>query len=325
MENDLISVIVPVYNVVPYLEKCVKSIIAQSYSNLDIILIDDGSTDGSGYVCDRFAEVDKRIRVIHKGNGGVSAARNVGIESAKGRYFAFVDSDDSVRPDMIEILYCHLINENADLSICGYERVDEKGGKIKQDSIPQGIGFITGKDILNKRFFTNEIIYWCVLWNKLFSRDLFDGIRFPDGIGSEDVFVLSHILKNNIRVASFDEKLYYYTSRTGSLITNTRRQKLDQMTVFFRLAQLFAPEKEYSLFTEKLLLSGIALFKTMFGERLMRNDVDKALFNKRRKEAIKRYGAAWKQYRSIIFTDLRKYVYFGKHYLWFILVRFFKI
>lgn len=116
MNNKLISVIVPVYNVEHYLNRCVDSILAQTYSDLEILLVDDGSTDSSGAICDAYARQDARVQVIHKKNGGLSDARNCGIEHAKGRYFCFVDSDDGIAPQMIEVLYRNLLNAGADVS-----------------------------------------------------------------------------------------------------------------------------------------------------------------------------------------------------------------
>ena len=124
MEN-LISVIVPVYNIEAYLRKCIDSILAQTYTNLEIILVDDGSTDNSGEICNEYAAKDARIRVIHKGNGGLSSARNTGIDIATGKYIGFVDSDDYLAPDMYEKLLGAIVNNHADISVCNVHHVDE--------------------------------------------------------------------------------------------------------------------------------------------------------------------------------------------------------
>ena len=117
-KQDLISIVVPIYNVEKYLEKCINSIIIQTYKNIEIILVNDGSTDSSGKICDIYLKIDKRIKVVHKKNGGLSDARNVGIENAKGKYIAFIDSDDFLDSDFIEILYNLIIEYNADVSCC---------------------------------------------------------------------------------------------------------------------------------------------------------------------------------------------------------------
>ncbi|EGO6689884.1 glycosyltransferase, partial [Enterococcus faecalis] len=120
-----ISIIVPVYNVEKYLEKCVRSILAQTFTDFELILVDDGSPDSSGAMCDQFAEQDQRVKVIHKENGGLSDARNAGIEIATGEYLGFVDSDDYIADDMYELLYTNIVKEDADLSICGIYDVYE--------------------------------------------------------------------------------------------------------------------------------------------------------------------------------------------------------
>ena len=124
----MISIIVPVYNVDKYIERCIQSIINQTYKNLEIILIDDGSTDKSGAICDKYSKIDNRINVIHKKNGGLSEARNVGLDIARGDYIGFVDSDDYIHPQMYELLYKNLIGTSADISIIKHIRKEEELG-----------------------------------------------------------------------------------------------------------------------------------------------------------------------------------------------------
>ena len=125
--NDLISIIVPVYKAEKYLRRCVDSILAQTYQNIEVLLIDDGSPDNSGEICDEYAEKDSRVRVFHKPNGGVSSARNLGLKEAKGDYIGFVDADDYIDKTMYEVLLCNLIKENSDISICSYNQEDSNG------------------------------------------------------------------------------------------------------------------------------------------------------------------------------------------------------
>ncbi|MBR1540013.1 MAG: glycosyltransferase [Clostridia bacterium] len=126
MEEELISIIVPVYKVEKYLDKCINSIVSQTYKNLEVILVDDGSPDSCGKMCDEWTQKDTRIKVIHKENGGLSDARNFGLDCAKGKYIQFVDSDDYIEKDMIEFLYKNLKENNADISICSNYMVDEE-------------------------------------------------------------------------------------------------------------------------------------------------------------------------------------------------------
>lgn len=171
----LISIIVPVYNVKDYLEKCLQSICVQTYKNLEIILIDDGSSDGSGELCDLFAQRDGRIKVIHQTNAGQSAARNRGLAVAQGEFLGFVDSDDWIEPDMYEFLY-HLLKENgADISICSHYRDKGKKSVAKYSS---GEQFVFTRDEGIRALVVDRRIRNYV-WDKLYKRRLFSGITFP--------------------------------------------------------------------------------------------------------------------------------------------------
>lgn len=212
---DLISVIVPVYNVKNYLKKCVDSIIAQSYSLLQVILVDDGSTDGSGELCDSLAKADTRIQVIHKLNGGLSDARNVGIEFAEGQYYSFIDSDDYIEPDMIESLYWLAKNRNCQITISNMKRFFSDGSietfyePVNQVSIYEA----------DKRFETLKQPSVC---NKLFSAELFTDIRFPEGKYYEDTFVYHELLYKAERVGLTGKVGYWYLSRKESITGRER-------------------------------------------------------------------------------------------------------
>lgn len=146
--EDLISIVVPVYNVEKYLKKSIESILNQTYQNIEILLVDDGSTDSSGKICESFSKVDPRIRVFHKENGGLSDARNFGIEQMKGQYVAFIDSDDYISKDYVWKLYSSIKNNDSEVSICSFLLVDEKGEKIKDELLDSGKICLTGQQIL---------------------------------------------------------------------------------------------------------------------------------------------------------------------------------
>ena len=176
--EDLISVVIPVYNVKPYLERCINSVVNQTYKNLEIILVDDGSTDGSDKICDDYSKKYKNIEVIHKKNGGLSDARNVGIENAHGQYIQFIDSDDYVNNKMIEILYNNLKNTNSDISVCrpySFSNVSE----IKDYKIEENLVEYEGIDILKNMY--NDYLVTVVAWNKLYKKSIFNKIRYPKG------------------------------------------------------------------------------------------------------------------------------------------------
>lgn len=227
MNNELVSVIVPVYNIEEYLNRCIESIIAQTYSNLEILLIDDGSTDSSGRMCDQWAERDSRIRVVHKTNGGLSDARNTGIELAGGNYFAFVDSDDYISPDFIQVLYHALVTNNADMSICNVGVVNEDGNLILHlnERIPQINEVISGRDAVLRRFERNDLVHVAV-WNKLYRKELFSTLRFPVGQLHEDDYVMHRLLGKCTRIACVPGGPYYfYVQRSLSLSRNDNMWK----------------------------------------------------------------------------------------------------
>lgn len=244
MQRDKISVIVPVYNVEAYLSKCIESIIHQTYQNLEILLIDDGSTDGSGPICDAFAEKDARITVIHKKNGGLSDARNTGINHSSGEYLAFVDSDDSLDLHMLEKLYAALKEHDADISICDFCRVDSDGNNYEdgQSNFHTCAGLATGKEVI-QRLFEGDYTYYTVAWNKLYKREIFKNIRYPYGRLNEDEFVVHRIFGACKKVVCLNDQLYYYLQRPdgimGILNSGSRKHR------FFNRADALLDRSEY--------------------------------------------------------------------------------
>lgn len=210
-EQPLISVIVPVYNVEKYLKKCVDSITSQTYKNLEILLVDDGSTDSSGQICNEFEKNDARIKVIHKKNGGLSDARNAGLDRAKGQYYAFIDSDDYIQDNTIEIMLNAIKKNKSEIAVCNMIRFLEEGETV-QFYCP------TDHEVLyqgNQRYKTLNQPSVC---NKLFEAELFEGIRFPKGKYYEDTFVYHEVLyrANNIVLTGTDS--YWYLSREDSIV-----------------------------------------------------------------------------------------------------------
>ena len=212
--KKLISVIIPVYNVKNYLKRCVNSVISQSYKNLEILLVNDGSTDGSDKICEKLAQADSRIVVFHKKNGGLSDARNYGIERAKGSYISFVDSDDWIAPTMIEDLYNVVLKYDVKLAICetiyAYDThrysPETTGNTFLLNKLP-------AYELLlkNKRFRTNA-------WNKLYSSDIWRELRFPKGKKYEDVYVMHEVYDMCDSIGYVDKALYYYFQRNDSIV-----------------------------------------------------------------------------------------------------------
>ncbi len=214
--NDLISVIVPVYNVEQYLSECIKSILNQTYTNLEILLVDDGSTDNSGIICDEFTSMDNRIKVIHKINGGLSSARNVGIESAHGNYYSFIDSDDYVENTFLECLYRKSLQEDADICECSFFRL--KMNNMIRERI---FDYETlDHETAVRRLLAIPYESFVVIWNKLYRKELFDKIRFPEGKLHEDEYTTYKLLYEANKVAYVNMNLYIYRIRDKS-ITNS--------------------------------------------------------------------------------------------------------
>lgn len=216
MKNDLISIIIPVYKVEKYLEKCIESVLKQTYTNLQIILVDDGSPDNCGKICDEYAKKDPRIEVIHKVNGGLSDARNVGIAKAKGKYIGFVDSDDYIKEDMYEILINLIKEYDADVSICNlYDVID---GKEYIRNNENGIQEYSRLEILKEVLLDKNIQSYA--WNKLYKKELFDEIKYPIGKKYEDIGTTFYVFEKCNKIVVTSEPEYYYLKRSDSLVNN---------------------------------------------------------------------------------------------------------
>ena len=228
MQPDKISVIIPVYNVERSLDRCVESVLRQSYGTLEVLLIDDGSTDGSSALCDRWAETDGRVRVIHGENRGVSAARNTGLDAATGNLIAFADSDDYTDPNMLSALYAALTANSADMSICNFCFVDEDDRPVadRNRNRPIRDEVLTGMEAVQKLCGERGWFYH-VVWNKLYRKVLFSEIRFPTGmICSEDALIAHRLFGACEKVACIQGSYYYYVQRSDS-VTHKRNTQTD--------------------------------------------------------------------------------------------------
>lgn len=221
--DSLISIIIPVYNVEEYLVQCLDSVCGQTYRNIEIIIVNDGSTDGSDEIIKQYAQLDRRITVINKENGGLSEARNYGLDCATGDYIMFVDSDDYIGSTMVEYLVREIQKSDAQIAICGYELVDEKGRVLSAwETFPEET-IVTQKgfwEIHHKVAY----VYGVVAWNKLYSRNIFSKLRYPVGKIHEDAFLLHKVIHRAKKIVCCPEKLYYYRQRYGSIMNNGRRE-----------------------------------------------------------------------------------------------------
>ena len=234
MENKLVSVIVPVYNVEEYLVKSVDSILNQTYENLEIILVDDGSTDMSGAMCDSFKEQDGRIKVIHKKNGGLSDARNAGLEITTGDYIGYVDSDDWAEPDMFELMVTNCEKYGADVAACRYSKVYKDFTVNESTDL---ILYMTREEALETYICENvERPIYNSVWSKLFKRDLVKDYRFPVGKKSEDIMYTTKAFCNMNSCVYIDKALYNYVcDREGSIMAvKSGKHMLEDELPFFR-------------------------------------------------------------------------------------------
>lgn len=250
MIEKQITIIIPVYQVKDYLEECLKSVLKQSYLNLEIITVDDGSSDGSAEICDRYAKMDSRVKVIHKENGGLSSARNVGIENASGEYLVFLDADDWIAPNFVERLLDVALAHDCDIVQCSHQDVfdgcfvhEDRAQKVAKPQI------FTGREF---SYAIYNLIEWPanIATNKLYKRCLFTNIRFPEGRLHEDEFTTYRAIWKAEKIGLISDKLYYYRRRGGSITQQSySKRRLDASVAYFERASFYAkqgePELEY--------------------------------------------------------------------------------
>jgi len=269
MDLPLISVIVPVYNVEAYLDRCVQSIVDQTYPNLEIILVDDGSLDNCPAMCDAWAARDSRIKVIHKENGGLSDARNAGMAAASGAYMGFVDSDDFISADMYQLLYDRMIADGSDIAACGVVQIFE-------DGTPSRNLTPSGSCILNSREAMEAVIResWLKqpVWYKLYRSELVRELPFPAGKYHEDVFWTWQAVARARSVSIFDTPCYYYAQRSGSIMAEAYSlRRLDAVEA--KLQRQAYLKTAYPELTDISMAN--LLFTCMYHGQLALRDLDK--------------------------------------------------
>ena len=283
-----ISVIVPVYKVEPYIRKCVDSILQQSFQDFDLVLVDDGSPDTCPQICDDYAAQDDRIVVIHKQNGGLSDARNAGIDWAMthsdSEWLAFVDSDDYLHPDYLLTLYEVAQREGADLVICDFIRVNDQEEVIEEE---HSFFDLVTED--KKKLFALLNTGWRIdmAWNKLYAKDILNNLRFVLGKIHEDEFALHHVLWNCQKCAIINCGLYYYRIRKNSIMTSeSPHSRLDNMEA---LIEQYEFSVQHNLPPRELLVSNAYLDRVME----LRHSLDK--------QDLGRYRSLKRRYSNIFF------------------------
>lgn len=214
MNNSLISVIVPVYNVEQYIHECVDSILNQTYTNLEIILVDDGSPDNCGKICDEYSETDARIKVIHKTNGGLSDARNVALDIARGDYITFVDSDDYISRTYIEGLYNLLIQNNVDIAINSYCAFEEGTSPVISNTNETTV-ILSGINAVEEMYY--QKLFDTMAWSKLYKKELLKNIRYPQNLLFEDLATTYRLFLQASKIVFQNRESYFYRLRNNSI------------------------------------------------------------------------------------------------------------
>ena len=264
MDNELISIIVPVYKVEKYLEKCVNSILKQTYTNLEIILVDDGSPDKCGQLCDELAKTDDRIKVFHKENGGLSDARNYGVERANGEYIGFVDSDDYIHECMYEELYKAIKKSGTSIAECGVTRVYKN--TLRPHYEGKDYFLVLDREGYLKEYLENKRLYGSA-WCKLIHRDLAKKIKFPTGKIYEDAFYTLELLKTVDKYTLISGNYYYYYIRENSITTRSFSSKdMDYIEIMNEIEDYTLAN--FPIFKEQLLVRLTFAYISIFNQLL---------------------------------------------------------
>lgn len=248
MFDSLVSIIIPIYKVDLYLRRCLDSVINQSYSNLEIILVDDGSPDSCPQICDEYAARDHRIVVVHKKNGGLSDARNAGLDICKGEYISFVDGDDWISLEFIELLIRFIRKENADVATGKFEKKYESDTNDDKES-PKAefsIEALNNKQAVEK-LFSEDGIYFGIACGKIYSRLLFNNIRFPIGVIHEDDYTLYKILYESKKVVFLNTPLYFYLQRNSSIMGTASPSSIRALRARVERYLFFKEKKEFTI------------------------------------------------------------------------------
>lgn len=292
MQELLVSVIVPVYNVENYVNECIDSILQQKYENIEVIIVDDGSTDGSGSICDHYGEYDERVIVIHKQNGGLSDARNTGLNSSSGEYITFVDSDDYIHKDMIFNLMNAIVSSGSDCAVCPLVRFED-GMKTNQNVFfnSSEAETLSGYQLVKELYMGKYGEIGLVAPNKVYKRSLFvhNKIQYPVGRFHEDTFTTFKLIYNSSKVSIVPQPMYYYRVRSGSIMNSSIDIKKcsDGIEGDYSSVEYFNEKNEDEL--KKLCLNNFYRSQIKTYYKISKdNDCKKLLIN--------RYKKIWRQY-----------------------------
>ena len=303
-----VSIIVPVYQVEKYIRQCVDSILAQTFTDFELILVDDGSTDKSGEICDEYAKVDGRVKVIHQTNGGLSSARNSGMDHAKGKYFMFIDSDDFIAPNMVECLYKSINEQCADIAVCNFMYYFEKN-QHKCFNTNLEFEVLHSEDVFFNRKNERNYGIWTVAWNKLYKKESLERIRFRIGKYHEDEFWANDIYQLNVRIVAIPECLYYYRQRDNSITSSKNiARNFDIIEAFQERTSVYLKNLVYANQAYKVLIYSLEYLAE--AKELVSNEDEKGRFIQAEKRTrdiakqIQKSRVSFLQRVSLIFIGL---------------------
>ncbi len=266
--EPLVSVIIPVYNVLPYLREALDSVINQTYKNLEILIVDDGSTDGSGEICDEYLS-DPRVVVIHQENKGLSGARNTGLDRMTGEYVAFLDSDDAFMPEMIEKMLDALIRSETYAAMCGYNACWTRGHMNNTHIRKESYALFKNEIVFSSAevisMLPNGQACWAV-WNKLYSKTVWEEIRFPEGVNFEDMQIMCQILEKCKQVVAIPHVFVCYRQRKHSISNAQSRKALCDYLIATTSVEEYIKHRLYVVFPPKILIS----FQEQFARLLIK-------------------------------------------------------
>lgn len=299
-----ISIIVPAYNIKNYLSDCLDSILAQDFMNYEIIIVDDGSTDGTAEICDDYQKHYDKISVIHQKNSGLSGARNAGIKQSKGEYLAFIDGDDLVASDFLSKLYQSIIKTSSEITIC---RFVEFSGTLPGTALTKATAHKEySADEVVVRLLTQQENYDIVTWNKLYKKKLFDGIEFPIGKLHEDTLTTYKVLAAATKITCLEDELYYYRQRPGSIMAEQdllNRLKIKEDAAKDAIKYFSNDSKLESAAEVALLLSNIAYLDNIASGKIH----DKKLWRK----TIEKINASRNLYKDNPYLTKKLKLYLG--------------
>lgn len=264
MMKGFISVIVPIYGAEKYLSKCLDSIIHQSYKELEIILVEDGSPDRSGEICDFYAQKDERIKVIHQKNAGAAAARNAGLDIATGEFIGFIDPDDFISPFFYEELYHALVKYDANVAICDYQTFAENTEPEMHNSSKEDLYELICSDQEKIQYsFLEKYVHSILLWNKLYKREIWEKLRMPEIRAYEDEAVLYKIIYEAEKMVYIHKELYYYMIREKGSITTSdfSKRRLVRLDVLQERMDYYIAREKWDYFLESLFVYKTDLLK----------------------------------------------------------------